>query len=105
MHLLGKKFLAYIVEPSGDTIPLIRINNWDFNWQQLCKLNPFIHVKAGSEIIVEGTYDNTSQNPNNPFHPPQTIYSEKGMKTTEEMLGLGIHYLNYQAGDEIKIRK
>jgi len=100
MHLLGKKYVAYVIDLTGDTIPLIRINTWDFNWQQVCKLNPMIHIKKGSQIIVEGTYDNTAQNPRNPFHPPQTIYSEKGMKTTDEMLGLGIHYVNYRKGDE-----
>ncbi|NDC42484.1 MAG: hypothetical protein EBZ77_13210, partial [Chitinophagia bacterium] len=33
MHLLGKSFKAYAVPPQGDTIHLISIPRWDFNWQ------------------------------------------------------------------------
>ncbi|MGB3077008.1 MAG: hypothetical protein WBB36_16915 [Chitinophagales bacterium] len=33
MHLLGKSFVAYALKPNGDTLPLIRINHWDFRWQ------------------------------------------------------------------------
>jgi hypothetical protein len=50
---------------------------------------------------VEGVYDNTSQNPNNPFSPPQEIRERNGsMKTTDEMFQLIVTYVPYQKGDE-----
>ena len=33
MHLLGKSFKAYALQTNGDTIRLISIPAWDFNWQ------------------------------------------------------------------------
>ena len=32
MHLIGKSWLVY-AENNGDTIPIISIPDWDFNWQ------------------------------------------------------------------------
>ncbi len=101
MHLIGKKYLAYAVKPSGDTIPLIRINNWDFRWQYFYQLKKLLHIPRGTTIYVEGEYDNTADNPNNPFSPPQEIRERNGsMKTTDEMFQLIITYVPYQKGDE-----
>jgi hypothetical protein len=101
MHLIGKKFTAYAVTPQSDTIPLIRINNWDFRWQYFYKCKTLLKIPAGSKIRAEGVYDNTEQNPNNPFYPPQLIRDRKGsMRTTDEMFQLIFNYLEYKDGDE-----
>lgn len=105
MHLLGKKFVAYAILPSGDSIPLIRINDWDFNWQLMYRFNPMIHLPSGTKFYVRATFDNTSNNPRNPYNPPQTCYSINGMKTTEEMLQLGLFMVSYKEGDEKTILK
>ena len=62
-----------------------------------------VKLPAGSVIHVYATYDNTSKNPNNPYHPPETISEGEGnesMQTTEEMLQFIFSYLPYQPGDE-----
>jgi hypothetical protein len=100
MHMLGKKFVAYAVTPRRDTIPLIRINDWDFNWQEFYGFNPMIKIPKGSTVYAEGTYDNTINNPFNPFNPPQQIYSQGNMETTNEMLNVILLYLPYRPGDE-----
>ncbi len=101
MHLLGKSFVAYAVTLNGDTIPLIRINNWDFRWQYFYTFPKMVHLPAGSNIEVIATMDNTKNNPNNPFNPPQLIEGRNGsMRTTDEMLQLIITYLPYKKGDE-----
>ncbi len=101
MHLIGKKYLAYAVKPSGDTIPLIRINNWDFRWQYFYQFENLLHLPLGTRILVEGVYDNTSANPNNPFSPPREIRERNGsMKTTDEMFQLIVTYVPYENGDE-----
>ncbi len=101
MHLLGKKFLAYAITPSGDTIHLIRINNWDFRWQYFYTFKQMIKIPKGSLIYAEGTYDNTTNNPLNPFNPPQTVSEKNGsMKVTDEMFQFIMTYLPYQQGDE-----
>lgn len=102
MHLLGKEFVAYAILPTGDSIPLIKINDWDFNWQLMYKLNPYLKLPKGTSFYIRASFDNTSKNPKNPFSPPRTSYSTNGMKTTEEMLQLGLFVVPYKEGDELK---
>ena len=64
MHKLGKSFWAYAITHSGDTIPLIKIRKWDFNWQYFYTFKKMVKIPAGSTIIVEGIFDNTIQNKN-----------------------------------------
>lgn len=101
MHLLGKSFKGYALTPGGDTIRLISIPKWDFNWQYFYTFKKMVKVPAGSTIVAEGVYDNTSKNPNNPFSPPQLVTDQNGsMKATDEMFQFIITYLPYQPGDE-----
>lgn len=101
MHLIGKSFWAYAIKPSGDTIPLIKIHNWDFRWQYFYQFTHLLKIPRGSTIYVEGVYDNTAENPNNPFSPPREIREREGsMRTTDEMFQLIVTYVPYQPGDE-----
>lgn len=101
MHLLGKSFKAWAVPPEGDTIPLIHIPEWDFRWQFFYSFERMIRLPAGTRIEVEASFDNTADNPNNPFDPPRTVAERDGsMRTTDEMLQFIITYLPYLPGDE-----
>jgi hypothetical protein len=97
-HLLGQKWKVFAVTPSGDTVPLIRINEWDFNWQGNFYFNKLIILPANSVVHAYATYDNTTNNPNNPNNPPLTVSWGEG--TSDEMYYLPILYVNYQQGDE-----
>ena len=101
MHQLGKSFLAYAIPPKGDTIPLIRIPVWDFRWQFFYTYPTMLHLPAGTIIEVKAVFDNTTDNPFNPFDPPRTISEKDGsMKSTDEMLQFIITFVPYQPGDE-----
>jgi mono/diheme cytochrome c family protein len=101
MHLLGVSFKAYGLSPAGDTIRLISIPKWDFRWQYFYTFEKTIVLQAGTTLIVEGVFDNTENNPLNPFHPPRTISEREGsMRTTDEMFQLICTYIPYQSGDE-----
>ena len=103
MHLLGKSFWAFAITPNNDTIPLIKIQKWDFKWQYYYTYKQPIKLPAGSIIKAIGTYDNTSANLFNPNKPPKLVTQGDGvksMKTTEEMFQFIFTYLPYQAGDE-----
>lgn len=104
MHLIGKTFWAFAVKKSGDTIPLIKINKWDFKWQYYYTFKYPVKLDAGTTIFVYGTFDNTIRNPNNPFNPPRLINQGNGiesMKTTEEMFQFIFTYMPYFKGDEL----
>jgi hypothetical protein len=101
MHLIGKSFWAYAIKPSGDTIRLIKIPRWDFRWQYFYQPTHLLKLPRGTTIFVEGVYDNTASNPNNPFDPPREIAERNGsMKTTDEMFQLIITYVPWMKGDE-----
>jgi hypothetical protein len=101
MHLLGKSFLAYAITPQSDTIRLVRIPKWDFRWQYFYTYPTMLKIPAGSTIVAEGVFDNTKNNPNNPFSPPREITGLGGsMRTTDEMFQLILTFLPYFPGDE-----
>ena len=101
MHLLGQTFLAYALTPEQDTIRLIRIPKWDFNWQNFYTFKKMLKIPAGSTIYMEATFDNTINNPYNPNNPPKEVRDNNGsMRTTDEMLQLIITFLPYEEGDE-----
>ena len=100
MHLLGKEYKAYITTPSGDTIRLVHIPDWDFRWQEIYRFRHPVKVVKGSVIHLEGTYDNTADNPFNPNSPPKNVFSMGDMKTTDEMMTLMMGFLPYKEGDE-----
>jgi len=101
MHMLGKTFKAYALKPGGDTIRLISIPKWDFNWQYFYTFKKMVKIPKGSTIVAEGLYDNTKQNMNNPFNPPRLVRDNDGsMRATDEMFQFIITYLPYQQDDE-----
>jgi hypothetical protein len=100
MHLIGKKFTAYYTTATYDTVPLVRINEWDFNWQEAYKFKKLMKIPKGAVLTVEGIYDNTTRNPNNPNSPPVIVFSDGLMGTKNEMLSLILVYLPYKEGDE-----
>ena len=97
-HLLGQSWEVFAVKPTGDTIPLIRIPAWDFNWQGSYRFPSLIPLPAGSRIFMTAVYDNTANNPRNPFSPPQQVVW--GEETTAEMFVIYFDAVPYLPGDE-----
>src|SRR5688500_5036641 len=100
MHYLGKSFLAYGLTPLGDTIRLTSVPQWDFRWQEIYKFKKFVRIPRGTVVHIEGTYDNTANNPFNPNSPPQYVFSSGDMRSKDEMLTLLLIFLPYKEGDE-----
>jgi hypothetical protein len=82
-----------------DTIPLVKINTWDFNWQGYYTYSHMVKVPAGYKLFSKHIYDNTSSNPFNPSSPPVNVYA--GLNTNDEMLFDSFQWLVYQPGDEL----
>ena len=97
-HLLGKSWEIYATTPSSEIIPIIRINQWDFDWQSFYYPEYLLKIPAGSIITATCIYDNTSNNPDNPNDPPAIVLPGQG--TTDEMFFIPIEFIPYQQGDE-----
>ena len=97
-HLLGKSWEIYSVDTQNDTTQIIKINNWDFDWQSFYTPEYMIPISAGSTIYMHAVYDNTSDNPDNPNDPPQYVFWGDG--TQDEMFFVAFRFLSYEEGDE-----
>ena len=98
MHLIGRNIVCYGVTLQNDTIPLIRINDWDFHWQGAYAFQHVQKVPFGTKLHAYATYDNTEDNPHQPSFPPKTV--TQGEATTDEMMLVYFAYMNYEPGDE-----
>ncbi len=99
LHWLGKTFKAFAITPDGDFVPLVKIDNWDFNWQMTYQFQTLLHIPKGSTIMAEATFDNTSDNLLNPFKPARDI--TYGWNSTAEMLEMVVYFVPYRTGDEL----
>ena len=83
MHLLGETMDVTAVLPDGNRIPLVKIDDWDFNWQITYRYRDLIYLPAGTRIEMVANFDNSKDNPNNPYAEPKEV--RWGEKTTDEM--------------------
>ena len=97
-HWLGKKWEVFAVHPNGDTTNLIRINDWDFNWQNFFSYKKFIKLEKGTIIYCNVTYDNTEKNYRNPNRPLKNV--AWGESAKDEMFLFYFAYVDYKQGDE-----
>ena len=91
MHHLGKRVEADATLPDGREEPLLRIDDWDFNWQDEYRYREPIHLPAGTRLRVRFTFDNSTANPRNPHDPPVTVGF--GPRATDEMAELMLQVL------------
>lgn len=98
-HLIGVEWEVYATSPNGqDTIPLISIPAWDFNWQGFFTFPNLTKIPAGYVVHGIATYDNTASNPFNPNDPPALV--QYGDNTGDEMFFVFFDYVLYEEGDE-----
>jgi hypothetical protein len=98
MHLIGRSAEVWAVTPQGDTIPLINIPNWNFEWQGFYTFQKLVRMPGGSTLWGRIHYDNTMLNPFQPSNPPKNV--SQGTGTEDEMFLTYFSYLLYQPGDE-----
>jgi hypothetical protein len=83
MHLRGKGFEYQVLGTRGRVDTLLRVNNYDFNWQLTYILKTPLPLKAGTQLLFTGYFDNSAANPRNP-DPAEEV--EWGDQSWEEML-------------------
>jgi len=84
MHLLGKSMKVTATKPDGETITLIDIANWNYNWQDEYYYKVPFKLPAGTRLNAVATFDNSADNPSNPASPP--ILVSYGDGTLDEMM-------------------
>ena len=82
-HYLGKQVRAWAELPGGRQTQLLRIDDWDINWQATYTYRVPVHLPAGTRVAMQIGYDNRADNPRNPSHPPRRVRA--GDRATDEM--------------------
>ncbi|MDB5351866.1 MAG: Copper type ascorbate-dependent monooxygenase, C-terminal domain protein [Planctomycetota bacterium] len=95
MHWLGKDFSLTAELPDGSRRTLIKIDRWDFNWQDTYEFASPIALPSGTTVRMTAHFDNSDANPANPSHPPVEV--RWGEQTTNEMC---IGFLQMTMDDE-----
>jgi Flp pilus assembly protein TadD len=90
-HYLGKLLGGYATLPDGTKKQLVRIPDWDLNWQAVFRYEKPLFLPRGTVISMRFHYDNSAGNPRNPNHPPKRVVS--GNQATDEMGHLWLQVL------------
>ncbi|MFB3905733.1 MAG: tetratricopeptide repeat protein [Acidobacteriota bacterium] len=90
-HYLGKVVEGWADLPGGRRQPLIRINDWDLNWQAVYRYEKRVFLPKGSVIRMRFTYDNSADNVRNPNRPPKRV--KAGNRSSDEMGHLWVQVL------------
>ena len=69
--------------PDGSNRWLLNIGRWDFNWQGEYWYQEPIQLPKGARVGMRFFYDNSTNNPANPFNPPRPV--SYGLNSTDEM--------------------
>lgn len=83
MHLLGREISLEAFLPDGTSRKMVKIDRWDFNWQETYRFVEPVRLPQGTRLRMELTWDNSADNPANPHRPPQDV--RWGEQTAEEM--------------------
>lgn len=83
-HYLGKRIEAWATLPDGSRRWLIRILDWNINWQAVYMYREPIALPKGTRLEMRITYDNSASNPRNPNHPPKRV---RGGNRSEDEMG------------------
>ncbi len=83
MHLLGRDMTLSLTFPDGRNLDLVKIGDWDFNWQNNYYFEKPIDLPKGTVLKVVAHFDNSANNPRNPKSPPVEV--KWGEATTDEM--------------------
>ncbi len=96
-HYLGHLLEGYATLPSGARRWLVRIPDWDPNWQAVYRYKAPVFLPKGTVVSMRYHYDNSAANPRNPHQPPQRVRG--GNQATDEMAHLWLQVLPRGAAD------
>jgi hypothetical protein len=77
MHLRGTAFGYQLAGPDGYLETLLRVKQYDFNWQLTYELAEPRLLRAGTRLMWTGYFDNTANNPRNPDPTAEVAWGEQ----------------------------
>ncbi len=96
-HYLARVFEAYATLPDGSRKWLIRIPDWDLNWQGVFRYRTPVLLPKDSAVTMRIQYDNSAENVRNPNSPPKRVRG--GPDAASEMSHFWLQLLPVAEGD------
>jgi Flp pilus assembly protein TadD/mono/diheme cytochrome c family protein len=90
-HYLGHLLEGYATLPDGKRHSLIRISDWDQNWQTVYRYREPLFLPKGTVVSMRYHFDNSAANVRNPNQPPLRV--KAGNRATDEMGHLWLQVL------------
>jgi peroxiredoxin len=90
-HSLMREIRLTATLPGGRVMPMLWIDDWDFNWQGQYHFARPVPLPEGTRLDLVASYDNSADNPSNPHHPPRRV--RFGWLSTDEMLGCHVQVI------------
>ena len=87
-HYLGKELQLFAELPGGEKRWLLKIGDWDFNWQDEYRYQDPPDLPKGTRLTMRYSYDNSADNPRNPHRPPRR--ARFGESSFDEMATLSL---------------
>ncbi len=100
-HYRAREMNAWATLPGGARRPLIRIQNWDFNWQDQYRYAAPFWLPAGTTLEMEYLFDNSEANPRNPVRPPARV--SWGWRSSDEMADVWIQLMTRSEPDRARL--
>lgn len=82
-HYICRTMKMEAIFPDGKKLVLLEIADWDLDWQDQYQFRDNLVLPKGTELKVEIVYDNSADNPENPYSPPKRI--TWGRESNDEM--------------------
>jgi hypothetical protein len=87
--------------PDGTRRPLIHIDDWDFNWQDIYRFATPLALPRGTTIAMEYAYDNSAGNARNPDRAPRRVIF--GQNSADEMGDLWLQVVTRTPEDRVRL--
>ncbi len=96
-HYICREVTMTAKLPNGKKKELLKIDDWDLDWQDRYYFKKPIVLPAGTELSTELVYDNSANNPENPNSPPKEI--RWGRQSGDEMGSASLQVIAAEESD------
>ncbi len=100
MHYRGKDYELKAVYPSGETVTVLRVPSYRFDWQVGYELAAPLALPAGTKLVTVSHYDNST---GNKFNPDPKVSVTYGPQSWDEMNVTFVGIVVNPAADPTKV--
>ncbi len=102
-HFLAREMHASATLPNGTQRCLLRIERWDFDWQDEYRFVQPVALRRGTKLKMRYVYDNSAESPANAERVPRRVVF--GPNATDEMGDLWIQVVPRDPGQLSELRE